>query len=53
MKRQNTKEREIAEEGFWRNPAILWLRRGRREGGSGGNMRQITQEKTGKLPKAR
>ena len=41
----NTKE---GEEGFWRNPAILWLRRA----AGGRNMRQITQEKTGKLPKA-
>ena len=34
--------------GFRRNPAILWLRRGK---AGGGNMRQITQEKRGKLPK--
>ena len=41
-------KRKEGEEGFWRNPAILWLRRA----AGGRNMRQITQEKTGKLPKA-
>ena len=52
MKRQNTKEREIAEEGFWRNPAILWLRRGRLGGRQGGKHETNYSGKDGKTAKS-